>query len=106
MNTLPGIPFRPLGLILNVIEGCGFTLGHVYEDLVFTEENVVLLKMEDQSEIVSYYVNQDCDTAAAVDMESTLCIGAIDQGLKFINRGHYTLEQSKDESFEVRFIDT
>ncbi len=103
MNTLPAVPFRPLGLILNVIEGCGFTLGHIYDDLVFTEENTIVLKMEDNPEDISLYINQDCESAAASDMEATLCIAARDEGLNFIKRGRYSLRQSGDDSFQIFF---
>lgn len=105
-TTLPAIPFRPLGLILNVIEGCGFTFGHVHDDLVFTEENVILLKMEKTPEIVSFYVNQDCDADKISDMEATLCIGAREEGLTFLKRGSYTLHQASDKSFEVLFTES
>ncbi|CAA6694988.1 MULTISPECIES: hypothetical protein [unclassified Lentimonas] len=103
MNSLPGIPFRPLGLIMNVIEGCGFNLGHLHDDLIFTEENVILLKMEEEPATVSFYVNQDCEARAIPDMEATLCIGAREEGLNFIKRGSYSLEPNGEKSFNVVF---
>jgi len=106
MNALPGIPFRPLGLIMNVIENCGFNLGHLHDDLIFTEENVILLKMEADPGTVSFYVNQDCEARAIPDMEATLCIGAREEGLTFIKRGSYSLKQNDKKSFNVTFSDS
>lgn len=105
MEIAPNIPFRPLGLIMNVIEGCGFTLGHLYDDLVFTEENVIILKMEEERGNISFYVNQDCEANADKDMSATLKVAAEDEGLQFTRRGTYRLSPSDDQSFQVMFRD-
>ncbi len=104
-TATPTIPFRPLGLIMNVIESCGFNLTHLHDDLIFTEENVILLRMEADPKIVSLYINQDCAPKAADDLADILCLGALDYGLKFVRRGRYTLRQSGEQSIQVLFAD-
>lgn len=59
MTDSSQIPFRPLGLIRELLESLGHQVTHCYEDLVFTEHNAFLLKMEDKGENISLFFNQD-----------------------------------------------
>lgn len=103
--TAPIIPFRPLGLIMNVIETCGLNVGHLYEDLIFTEENMILMRMEADPKLVSFYVNEDCESRVAKKLAEKLSLNALDEGLKFVRKGSYALCQSGRQSVQVLFAD-
>lgn len=99
------IPFRPLGLILNTINSVGLNVGHFYDDLVFTEENVVLMKMESPSHNIGVYFNSEADSKAVNALEVKLSTEGALEGLAFIKRGSYQLEQSGKEAVKVIFYE-
>lgn len=61
MTSSAPVPFRPLGILKNLIEDLGFEVTHCYEDLVFIEHNAFLLRMEEKGEAVSLVFNSESD---------------------------------------------
>ena len=61
MTSNESVPFRPLGILKNVMENLGFEVTHCYEDLVFVEHNAFLLRMEAKGEEVSLLFNTESD---------------------------------------------
>ena len=61
MTSNAPVPFRPLGILKNVMENLGFEVTHCYEDLVFVEHNAFLLRMEEKGEEVSLLFNTESD---------------------------------------------
>jgi len=55
------VPYRPLGLLKNLLEHLGFQVAYCYEDLVFVEHNAFLLRMEEKGEEVSLLFNSESD---------------------------------------------
>lgn len=103
MPTLDTIPKRPLGLVMNAVETCGFQVGHVHDDLIFTEDNVFLLRMEDTPALVSLYFNQDCGKRTADALDIRLSAAALEEGLKLNRRGTYALTQGENNHIDIEF---
>ncbi len=61
MTSKGPVPFRPLGILKNLIEKLGFEVTHCYEDLVFVGHNAFLLRMEEKGEEVSLVFNTESD---------------------------------------------
>ncbi len=57
MTNKEAVPFRPLGILKNLVENLGFDVTHCYEDLVFVQHNAFLLRMEEKGEQVSLVFN-------------------------------------------------
>lgn len=72
------VPFRPLGLIKDVIDATGLSITHVFEDLVFIEHNAFFLQMGDRGEDVLLYFN----TESQVDMREEIAQRLAEEGRK------------------------
>ena len=102
MNAGP-IPYRPLGLIANAVEEVGLVVSYSYDDLVFVDSTVVLLKMCEKPDEVLLYANTDCEEAVAKELEIQLIVAARKQGLQLSYAGKYTLKEKKNKEIEVLF---
>lgn len=70
MTSNKPVPFRPLGILKNVVENLGVEVTHCYEDLVFVEHNAFLLRMEEKGEEVSLLFNTASDVAKRDEITS------------------------------------
>lgn len=62
MTTRETIPYRPLGLIVTMLENIGFQVSHWHEDLVFIEHNAFLLQMGEKGKEIGVWFNVDCES--------------------------------------------
>ena len=104
-ETAMAIPYRPLGLITEVIEHLGLEVTYAYEDLVFISSNAFLLRMGSNGEQVDLCFHQDVDPASRGPVRDRLVEEAAARGLTVVHRGTYTMQQQPDEQVEIHFSD-
>jgi hypothetical protein len=103
MNSDP-IPYRPLGLIANALEEVGLSVSYAYEDLIFVESTVVLVKMCETPEDVLLYTNETCPEEDIKDLDSRLTISARKQGLNLSYAEKFKLNQKEEKKLDVTFL--
>ncbi len=97
---------RPLGHVMEILESVGLPVSFSYDDLVFVENNSLLVKFNDENEKeLMLYFNNDLDTKVAGSLESMLMEAALDKGFQFVNSGKYTISQKEGvEELEIVFL--
>ncbi|WP_068471977.1 hypothetical protein [Saccharicrinis aurantiacus] len=99
--------YRPLGYVMEILESVGLPVSYSYDDLVFVENNSVLVRFNDEdAKQLFFYFNKDLDTNVATSIEPLLLEAAYEKGYTFINSGRYDIrEKDKDnEELEVVFL--
>ena len=92
------VPYRPLGLIKELLENNGFAITHCYEDLIFVEHNAFLLQMGEKGEEVRLVFNADCHGNARKEIERTLIPAGGTKGLQITAKGTYSVTPNEQDS--------
>lgn len=92
------IPYRPLGLIKELLETQGFAVTHCYEDLIFMEHNAFLLQMGDKGKDVKVIFNVDCEVEKREEIGRQLSIAGKEFGLQIVSQGTYTITPNEENS--------
>lgn len=100
------VPFRPLGLIKEVIDSTGLAITYVFEDLIFIEHNAFLLQMGDRGEEVRLFFN----TESAVEHREEIAWRLAEEGrkrnLQIGRLGTFRVAQEEgSEHFQLEFLD-
>lgn len=100
------LPFRPLGMIKNLIDNTTFEITYVYEDLIFIEHNDFLLQMGEEGE--QLYIRFNVDTSAEeypAILEELQSKGEA-MGFSVQEYGGYRMSQEEgEENFQLELID-
>ncbi|MGQ1785465.1 MULTISPECIES: hypothetical protein [unclassified Saccharicrinis] len=97
--------YRPLGYVMEILESVGLPVSYSYDDLVFVENNSVLVKFNDEDEKMLYlYFNKDLDLDAAYEIEKTLMEAGLDKGYSFVNSGKYSVRQKEEAKEELELV--
>lgn len=100
------VPFRPLGLIKEVIEATGLTITHVFDDLVFIEHNAFFLQMGDRGEEVRLFFNTDSKIELRQEIAMRLAEEGRKLGLEIERCGTFRVAQEEgDEHFQLEFLE-
>jgi hypothetical protein len=100
------IPYRPLGLLRELVETMGLRVTHVFEDLVFIEHNAFLLQMGEEGSDVRLWFNCESLPAARSGITGSLSGAGADRGLRVDRRGTFRMtQQGKDEEFRLELFD-
>lgn len=106
MTAQEPIPFRPLGLIKTMLEDLGYCITHCYEDLIFTEQNTFLLRMEKQGDQISLFLNTESEIDKRDAIISALQTTATTLRLKITNRGTYSFfPNEQDQTIDINFME-
>lgn len=97
------IPYRPLGLVANALEDCGLSVSYAYEDLIFVESTVALIKMCEKPEDIILYINSECPEQEAGSLEARLTTAARRQGLSLSTGGRFKLNQKAEKELDITF---
>jgi|GEM_PF-125920 len=99
------VPYRPLGLIKELLESVNLELTYMYEDLIFVEHNAFLLQMGEKGEDLFIWFNSESTAEARPEILNRLERMATQLSLKLIARGIYTMHQNDvSESLQLEFI--
>lgn len=91
------VPYRPLGLIKELLEANSFSVTHCYDDLIFIEHNAFLLQMGEKGEEVSLVFNVDCEMDSRQSIEQTLAAAGKQVGLDITPSGTYKVTPNPDD---------
>ena len=100
------VPYRPLGLIKELLENQGWSITHCYEDLIFVEHNAFLLQMRERGEEVTLVFNVDCHIDKKKEIERTLVPAGRAFGLQITAKGTYSLTPNEqDGTISIEFTE-
>lgn len=102
---MEAIPFRPLGLIKELIDTTGLNITHVYEDLVFIEHNAFILQMGEQGEDLKIIFNTESEQEKRPEIQAELAKRAETYGLKLTNGGTYSLVEGEEDTLDIEFFE-
>lgn len=97
------LPFRPLGVVKELIEQMGADLTYAYEDLIFISHNHFLLQFGPSGEQLYFWTNVEATAIEAQQAFDRLKALAADQGLILSRKGRYTLAQGDGENLNLQF---
>lgn len=99
------IPYRPLGIVVTMLNNLGFEVTHCHDDLVFTQHNAFLIQMGDQGKDVFVWFNVDCEPETTVEILDGLGEQALNLNLTLDDKGTYKLvPNEEDETIQIEFI--
>jgi hypothetical protein len=106
MAAPPAPPYRPLGLIKNMLDELGLELTHYYEDLIFVQHSALLLRMEERGEDVSLFFNTESDPAKREEIIVALTAAGGEQNIAITRRGTFSLTPNEaDQSLDITFYE-
>jgi hypothetical protein len=94
---------RPLGVLMNVLEQLELDVSYAYDDLVFVNNNSILLRMEDAPEKVSCFFNEDLESKVRPQIEKRVIQAGIREGLTINFAGEYSLKSTDNEEIQILF---
>ncbi len=97
------IPYRPLGIIVGIVERMGLDVTYAYEDLVFISHNAFLLRMGEKGEQVHLYFNEESEEDQRDEVQEQLTGLGTESGVRFLNSGTYNMTQREDEQLDIHF---
>ena len=97
------VPFRPLGLVKEMLTAMGLESTYVYEDLIFVSHNAFLLQFGDNGEDLGLFLNRECPPKDAAEVIAKAMAAAANVGLRAVLKGKYELSPNEDETFSVKF---
>ncbi len=97
--------YRPLGYLMEILESVGLPVSYSYDDLVFVENNSILVRFNDEdAKQLFFYFNKDLETHVEEPLEKSLMEAALDKGFTFINSGHYDVQQKEEGKEEIEIV--
>jgi len=98
------VPFRPLGLIRDIVETLGLNVTYTYDDMVYIEHNAFLLRMGEQGEQVHLYFNSESDEQEREKITADLRTAGKKHQINILRSGTYTMTAIVEkESIEIEF---
>lgn len=98
------IPYRPLGLIKEMMERINLEITYVYEDLLFIEHNAFILQMGEQGEKIHVWFNTESEETARPGIITSLSEAAAPLSLIIDPAGLFELNQGPDDNMELQFL--
>ena len=99
------IPYRPLGIIAEMIEQMDLEVTYAYDDLVFISHNAFLLRMGARGEQVYLYFNNESERDKRQDILDQLSTLAQDRGLSLLHHGTYVMTPRDDAQLKICFYE-
>lgn len=100
------IPFRPLSEILEIVQQTGFDISYAYDDLLFSDHNVFIIRFDETNEKRLWlHFNHECEPAASKSIYKKLKELALAMELELINGSLFSVEQVEGkEEIELKFF--
>ncbi len=98
------VPFRPMGLVKEMLTSMGLEATYMYDDLVFVSHNAFMLQFGEQGEDLGLHINIDCPEQEAVAVQDKAVAAAAEVGLVATFKGKYELIPNENETLSVRFL--
>jgi len=100
------IIYRPLGRVSNIIQATGLEMSYAYDDLVFADNSVFLIRFDEKLEnSIHLFFNTDCIETEKVRLEKLLRDAAKVEKFKIASVGLFSLKQlDEKEELEIEFM--
>lgn len=99
------LPYRPLGLLKETLDGLGIQITYAYEDLVFIQHNHFLLQFGASGEMLYLYGNVDTPAEELTHYATIVHTATTAAGFTLLRRGLYRLTTTEDENLSLEFLD-
>jgi len=99
------LPYRPLGVVKQLLEEIGAEITYAYDDLIFLQHNPVLLQFGEVGEMLFFYANVETPEETASQMFTAILEKAATEGITLIHRGRYRLSEGEDENLNLEFLE-
>lgn len=104
-KTNEEIPYRPLGVIMSMINNLGFEVTHSHDDLIFIKHNAFLIQMGEQGKDIFVWFNVDCVPEKTSEILEGLGEQATNLHLTLYKKGLYDLVANKEaETIQIEFL--
>lgn len=99
------IDFRPLGKLRELVESVGFDISYAYDDLVFSDHSLFILRFDDEKpEQLYLYFNQEAEEKEALRVGQSVVEAGVVGGFNVINSGLFEVCQAEDkEELAIKF---
>ena len=97
------IPYRPLGIITEMIEQMDLEVTYAYEDLVFISHNAFILRMGESGTKLHLYFNEESELNKRDQISEQLIMLGVDRGLEILQSGTYRMKPREDEKLDIHF---
>ena len=96
---------RPLGKVRDLVESIGFDISYAYDDLVFSDHSMFILRFDDKDPRNLYlYFNKECEEQEALKVGLNVINAGKVGGFKVLNSGHFEVYQAEDkEELSIKF---
>lgn len=92
------IDIRPLGKLRELVESIGFDISYAYDDLVFSDHSLFILRFDDENpEQLYLYFNKEAEADVTAKVGVNVVEAGALSGFKVINSGHFEVWQAEDE---------
>jgi len=100
------ISFRPLGKVREIVEATGLDISYAYDDLVFSDHSVFILRFDMNIENKLYlYFNSECNSKEAGILETRLTTAGKIGGFEIQKAGLFVIDQLVDkEEIQIKFL--
>lgn len=99
------LPYRPLGVVKQLLEEIGFAITYAYEDLVFIEHNPFLLQFGKTGDLLFFSANVETGEEEARQQFAAIQAQAGAQGMSLRHRGRYRLSEAEGENLSLEFFE-
>jgi len=101
------IQFRPLGEVLEIIQQIGFDISYAYDDLLFSEHNVFIIRFDQSSNKKLWlYFNEDCDLVRRESIGNQLKNAYLSKKIEIHHGGLFSVQQIEGkEELELKFFE-
>ena len=100
-----GLPYRPLGLVKEMLEQIGMEVTYAYEDLVFIRHNHFLLQFGRTGEDLVFSANVETDAETTHNLFTVVQEAATRQGILLRHGNRYRLTAGDEGNLALAFVD-
>jgi len=93
-----------LGVVKEIVEATGLGVSYAYEDLVFLDNNAVLLQFTNARDTVLLHTNQEAAKEQLTPILAAFKQEARARAMSFLDGGQYALSQGEGENINIEFI--
>lgn len=99
------VPYRPLGLVKEMLEQMGVEVSYAYDDLVFMEHNYFLLQFGEVGEALYFYANRETVDSDVQSSFTQIQAVARAQGIILQHRGSYRISAGDNENLALELFE-
>lgn len=101
------VPFRPLGVVRDIVQATGLDISYAYDDLVFSDHSVFILRFDDEKpKRLHLHFNSECEPSESTVFTQKLTDAGKSSGFDILKGSKFSLNQiDGKEELEITFLD-